>query len=179
MFWANWNGRRTGRTALDGLCRPALLPPGLLRPDLWLSGRRRARRSRPCRGIWTWPAIWTCSPTASAFSGLVGGALRRVWSDVAHLRGRHTLRDLATLFAQGGLRDALPLIGNPDAFGRRVFRVVVKPFMDAHTYDQKRIEQCCTKILDERGEAVSFCEYNVFHRGRKRREAVVPLAMVK
>ena len=112
-----------------------------------------------------------------AFSGLVGSALRRVWSDLAHLRARRTLQDLATLFAQAGLRDALPLIGRPGQFGRRVFRVVVKPFMDAHTYDQKRIADCCTKILDERGEAVSFCEYNVFHRGRKRREAVIPLAM--
>ncbi len=29
-----------GRLAAHGLCRPALLPPGLLRPDVWLSGRR-------------------------------------------------------------------------------------------------------------------------------------------
>ena len=114
-----------------------------------------------------------------SFSGLLGGAARRVWSDVAHLRGRQTLRDLAVLFARGGLRDVLPLLGNPEALGKRVFRVVVKPFMDAHTYDCKRIEQCCTKIVNERGEAVSFCEYNVFHRGRKNREAVVPLTMVK
>jgi len=51
--------------------------------------------------------------------------------------------------------------------------------MDAHTYDHKRIEQCCTKIVNERGEAVSFCEYNVFHRGRTSRAAVVPLPMLK
>lgn len=114
-----------------------------------------------------------------SFAGLVGGAARRVWSDVAHLRGRQTLRDLAVLFARGGLRDVLPLLGNPEALGKRVFRVVVKPFMDAHTYDQKRIAQCCTKIINERGEAVSFCEYNVFGRGRKSREAILPLTMVK
>ncbi|MBV9850816.1 MAG: radical SAM protein [Armatimonadetes bacterium] len=114
-----------------------------------------------------------------SFAGLVGSALRRVWSDLAHLRARRTLRDLATLFARAGLRDALPLIGKPEQFGRRVFRVVVKPFMDAHTYDQKRIQECCTKILTERGEAVSFCEYNVFHRGRERRGAVIPLTMAK
>ena len=113
-----------------------------------------------------------------SFSGLVGGAARRVWSDVAHLRGRQTLRDLGVLFARGGLRDVLPLMRDPDAFGRRVFRVVVKPFMDAHTYDRKRIEQCCTKILDADGTAVSFCEFNVFHRGRQSREAVVPLRML-
>ncbi len=114
-----------------------------------------------------------------SFSGLLGSALRRVWSDLAHLHARQTLRDLAALFARAGLRDALPLIGRPERFGRRVFRVVVKPFMDAPTYDKARIDACCTKILNEHGEAVSFCEYNVFHRGRKSRAAVVPLAMVK
>ena len=112
-----------------------------------------------------------------SFAGLLGSALRRVWSDLAHLRARRTLQDLATLFARAGLRDALPLIRRPEQFGRRVFRVVVKPFMDAHTYDRKRIEECCTKILNERGEAVSFCEYNVFHRGRTSREMLIPLAM--
>ena len=113
-----------------------------------------------------------------SFSGLVGGAARRVWSDVAHLRGRQTLRDLGILFARGGLRDVVPLMRDPDAFGRRMFRVVVKPFMDTHTFDRKRIDQCCTKILDDNGNAVSFCEFNVFHRGRKSREAVVPLRML-
>lgn len=114
-----------------------------------------------------------------SFAGLLGGAARRVWSDMTHLRARQTLRDLGMLFARGGVRDVLPLLRNPEAMSRRVFRIVVKPFMDAHTYDKKRIDQCCTKILNERGEAVSFCEYNVFHRGRKSRETVVPLMMVK
>ena len=112
-----------------------------------------------------------------SFAGMLGGAARRVWSDVAHLRGRQTLRDLGILFARGGLRDVLPLIGQPEQFGRRVFRVVVKPFMDAHTYDHKRIGQCCTKILNAQGEAVSFCEYNVFHRGRKTPPATIPLTL--
>jgi hypothetical protein len=105
-------------------------------------------------------------------------ALARGWSDVAHLRGRQTLRDLALLFARGGIREALPLLGNPEALGRRVFRIVVKPFMDAHTYDHQRIRQCCTKILDERGEAVSFCEFNVFHRGRPVQDAPIPLTVL-
>ena len=113
-----------------------------------------------------------------SFSGMVAGAARRIWSDVAHLRGRQTLRDLGVLFARGGLRDVLPLLRDPDAFGRRVFRIVVKPFMDAHTYDQKRVEQCCTKILTADGSAMSLCEFNVFHRGRKSRDAVVPLKMM-
>jgi uncharacterized radical SAM superfamily Fe-S cluster-containing enzyme len=114
-----------------------------------------------------------------SFSGLIGGAARRVWSDVSHLRGGQTLRDLAVLFARGGVRDLLPLRNDPEAIGRRLFRVVVKPFMDAQTYDHRRIQECCTKIVNEHGEAVSFCEYNVFHRGRKPKAGATPLLMVK
>ncbi len=112
-----------------------------------------------------------------SFSGLIGSAARRVWSDMAHLRGRQTLRDLGLLFQQAGIRDILPLIGKPDILGKRVFRIVVKPFMDAHTYDQKRIAQCCTKILTPEGKAISFCEYNVFHRGQKTLDTMIPLTL--
>ena len=114
------------------------------------------------------------------FQGMVGGVVRRVWSDTVNLRAGRTLRDLGVLFARAGLRDALPLLGDSEAMGRRIFRVVVKPFMDAHTYDHKRIEQCCTKILTDKGEAVSFCEYNVFHRGRTpAKSGLRPLMMTK
>lgn len=114
-----------------------------------------------------------------SFSGLIGSVARRVWSDVAHLRGRQTLRDLGTLFARGGVREVLPLLGDKAAIGKRIFRVVVKPFMDAHTYDHQRIAQCCTKILNERGEAISFCEYNVFHRKRRPLESRQLLRVVQ
>lgn len=114
-----------------------------------------------------------------SFSGLLGSAARRVWSDVAHLRGQQTLRDLATLFARGGLRETLPLIGKPEAFGRRVLRIVVKPFMDAHTYDHQRIAQCCTKILNASGDAISFCEYNVFHRTGRQGGLTIPLPLAE
>ena len=114
-----------------------------------------------------------------SFAGLLGGAARRVWSDMAHLRAGRTLRDLAILFSRGGLRDLVPLIGDTDAMGRRLLRIVVKPFMDAHTYDHRRIDQCCTMILTEGGRPVSFCEYNVFHRGRKPRAGLKPLTMAQ
>jgi uncharacterized radical SAM superfamily Fe-S cluster-containing enzyme len=114
-----------------------------------------------------------------SFSGMLGSVARRVWSDVAHLRGRQTVRDLGILFGRGGLREILSLVGKPDEIGRRIFRITVKPFMDAHTYDEKRIEQCCTKILDEQGEAISFCQYNVFHRGRAPSATMIPLTLSK
>ena len=48
----------------------------------------------------------------------------------------------------------------------RVLTVSIKPFMDAWTYDQDRIDQCCVHILDREGNPVSFCEYNAVNRPR-------------
>jgi uncharacterized radical SAM superfamily Fe-S cluster-containing enzyme len=60
-------------------------------------------------------------------------------------------------------------------------RVVVKPFMDAFTYDQARIDECCVHIIDDAGRGVSFCEHNVkkrpalvsIHKGPRSSKAVV------
>jgi uncharacterized radical SAM superfamily Fe-S cluster-containing enzyme len=48
----------------------------------------------------------------------------------------------------------------------RVLTVSIKPFMDAWTYDQDRIDGCCVHILDRAGNPVSFCEYNAVTRPR-------------
>jgi uncharacterized radical SAM superfamily Fe-S cluster-containing enzyme len=42
--------------------------------------------------------------------------------------------------------------------------ISIKPFMDAYTYDQDRIDQCCVHILDKDGNPVSFCEFNAINR---------------
>jgi 7,8-dihydro-6-hydroxymethylpterin dimethyltransferase len=49
---------------------------------------------------------------------------------------------------------------NPDEF----FRIVVKPFMDAYTYDQDRVDECCVHVIRPGGQAVSFCQYNTLQR---------------
>jgi uncharacterized radical SAM superfamily Fe-S cluster-containing enzyme len=46
----------------------------------------------------------------------------------------------------------------------QVLTISIKPFMDAWTYDQDRIDQCCVHILDREGNPVSFCEYNAVNR---------------
>ena len=48
----------------------------------------------------------------------------------------------------------------------RVLTISIKPFMDAWTYDQDRIDQCCVHILDRDGNPVSFCEFNAINRPR-------------
>ena len=46
----------------------------------------------------------------------------------------------------------------------KLLTISIKPFMDAYTYDQDRIDQCCVHILDKQGNPVSFCEFNAINR---------------
>ncbi|MCH8823816.1 MAG: radical SAM protein [Planctomycetes bacterium] len=39
------------------------------------------------------------------------------------------------------------------------FRIFIKPFMDASTYDQDRIDRCCTHVIRPDGKLDSFCHY--------------------
>lgn len=39
------------------------------------------------------------------------------------------------------------------------FRLFIKPFMDSHTWDQDRIDRCCTHVIRPDGELDSFCRY--------------------
>lgn len=43
--------------------------------------------------------------------------------------------------------------------GRDVFRLFIKPFMDAWTWDQDRIDRCCVHVVKENGELDSFCRH--------------------
>jgi hypothetical protein len=39
------------------------------------------------------------------------------------------------------------------------FRLFIKPFMDAATFDQDRIDRCCTHVIRADGTLDSFCRY--------------------
>ena len=39
------------------------------------------------------------------------------------------------------------------------FRLFIKPFMDAHSWDQDRIDRCCTHVIRPDGALDSFCRY--------------------
>lgn len=43
--------------------------------------------------------------------------------------------------------------------GSVAFRLMVKPFMDAWTWDQDRIDRCCTHVIRPDGKLDSFCRY--------------------
>jgi uncharacterized radical SAM superfamily Fe-S cluster-containing enzyme len=43
------------------------------------------------------------------------------------------------------------------------FRILVKPFMDAWTWDEDRIDRCCTHVIRPDGKLDSFCRYYANH----------------
>jgi uncharacterized radical SAM superfamily Fe-S cluster-containing enzyme len=45
-----------------------------------------------------------------------------------------------------------------------MFAIGIKPFMDAYSYDQDRIDKCCVHIISADGTPVSFCQYNAINR---------------
>ncbi|MSR41521.1 MAG: radical SAM protein [Phycisphaerales bacterium] len=45
------------------------------------------------------------------------------------------------------------------------FRIFIKPFMDAFTFDQDRIDRCCTHVIRSDGSLDSFCHYYL-HGGK-------------
>jgi 7,8-dihydro-6-hydroxymethylpterin dimethyltransferase len=66
------------------------------------------------------------------------------------------------------LLDMLTQGGDDGEVGLRDYRdffiVGIKPFMDAATFDQDRVEKCCTHVIDREGNPVSLCEYNTIRR---------------
>jgi len=39
------------------------------------------------------------------------------------------------------------------------FRIMIKPFMDASSWDEHRIQRCCTHVIRPDGRLDSFCRY--------------------
>ena len=74
-----------------------------------------------------------------------------------HDRINFTMDDLAKCGCEseelGALLKALE-IGPND-----VLRLFIKPFMDAWTYDQDRIDRCCVHVIGEGGKLESFCRH--------------------
>lgn len=63
------------------------------------------------------------------------------------------------------LLNALASVQTRDgALWGQLLTISIKPFMDAWTYDQHRVDKCCVHILDDDGNPVSFCRYNAVNR---------------
>ena len=83
--------------------------------------------------------------------------------DFARLQGflkdkiQYTLEDLARCGCEN--QPLGNLLKNLELQSGMAFRLMVKPFMDAWTWDQDRIDRCCTHVIRPDGKLDSFCRY--------------------
>jgi uncharacterized radical SAM superfamily Fe-S cluster-containing enzyme len=87
------------------------------------------------------------------------------WATAGDRMGR-ILADLDESAVDRLLEAVIEVQQDRDAAWERMLIVSIKPFMDAFTYDQDRIDKCCVHILDDDGNPVSFCEFNAVTRPR-------------
>lgn len=74
-----------------------------------------------------------------------------------HDKIQYTLADLARCGCENEpLGDLLKTLEQTRSMA---FRIMVKPFMDAWTWDQDRIDRCCTHVIRPDGALDSFCRY--------------------
>lgn len=72
-------------------------------------------------------------------------------------RVRYSLEDLARCGCENEPLGAILKKFEIDEKG--AFRLFIKPFMDAWTWDEDRIDRCCTHVIRPDGGLDSFCRY--------------------
>ena len=83
--------------------------------------------------------------------------------DLAKLQGflhdkmHYTLEDLARCGCEN--TELGELLRTLELTRSMAFRVMIKPFMDAWTWDEDRIDRCCTHVIRPDGKLDSFCRY--------------------
>jgi hypothetical protein len=85
------------------------------------------------------------------------------WIDVPAMQGFLNNRvdyNLETLRACGCETEPLgEVLKQLELSPEQPFRMFIKPFMDAWTFDQDRIDRCCTHVVRQDGSLDSFCRY--------------------
>ncbi|HZW83848.1 MAG TPA: hypothetical protein VFF14_10575, partial [Candidatus Deferrimicrobium sp.] len=90
-------------------------------------------------------------------------SVNRLWSASASLKLDSVVRDFSNCC---GIK-LKPVEGNPlRQIPGKPLRIVIKPFMDAFNYDQKRAKKCCIHVLTPEGKLIPFCNNNIFYRCR-------------
>ena len=74
-----------------------------------------------------------------------------------HDKIHYTLADLARCGCDN--TELGDLLRTLEATESNAFRIMVKPFMDAWTWDEDRIDRCCTHVIRPDGKLDSFCRY--------------------
>ena len=81
-------------------------------------------------------------------------ALEGMWSSSA-VPGSLTLLDQ---FCDATCNIDLAVSGHDLA--KKVFAISIKDFMDAYTFDVKKVMKCCVEIISPDGRLIPFCSYN-------------------
>jgi uncharacterized radical SAM superfamily Fe-S cluster-containing enzyme len=100
--------------------------------------------------------------TASdAIKSLVAsGAMQRVFSEQQKVSALQLARDILSMCdCVPGLSQLLSPEGTLEGLAERTFRVTIKMFMDADTFHEHRIRQCCVHVgsFEEDPRRTSFC----------------------
>ncbi|MDP1592443.1 MAG: radical SAM protein [Prosthecobacter sp.] len=74
-----------------------------------------------------------------------------------HDKIHYTLEDLAKCGCEN--EPLGELLKTMEQTRSMAFRLMVKPFMDAWTWDEDRIDRCCTHVIRPDGKLDSFCRY--------------------
>ncbi len=92
--------------------------------------------------------------------------LDSVMNDVANktLLNQEEMRSMLGTNKTGFLKKLSAKVGRYLIRTEDVFGIVIKPFMDQFNYDQDRVSACCHHTLNNDGQLISFCEYNVRYR---------------
>ncbi len=72
-------------------------------------------------------------------------------------RVRYSLEDLVKCGCENEPLGAI--LKNFEINERSAFRLFIKPFMDSWTWDEDRIDRCCTHVIRPDGKLDSFCRY--------------------
>jgi 7,8-dihydro-6-hydroxymethylpterin dimethyltransferase len=76
-------------------------------------------------------------------------------------RVRYRLEDLARCGCESEPLGAL--LKQFELDETHTFRVFIKPFMDSLTWDEDRVDRCCTHVIRPDGQLDSFCRYYSRH----------------
>lgn len=152
---------RSGRSATPA---PVPTPPPITVADVILQATRQSNGQLRTEDFTPLP----CGDPNCATIGYllkVGGAIRSVsdFVDFKQVQGflrdrvRYSLDDLSRCGCESEPLGALLKRFELDA--SHTFRLFIKPFMDAWTWDQDRIDRCCTHVIRPDGQLDSFCRY--------------------
>ncbi len=95
----------------------------------------------------------------------IGGSVRSISDFIDFTRVQGFLRDKVRYRLEDLIRcgcESEPLgemLKQFELDESHTFRLLIKPFMDAWTWDEDRIDRCCTHVIRPDGKLDSFCRY--------------------